>query len=208
MIGKRSAPPYVSTRSSPLLCRLSPWSRPPSISPSSFCCSLNGRSLWDHEVIPSQPNITSSPAPSPVLYLATMGQLSYIFYIYLKANATRTALKSAKALEQINAVKSGLPLHLSENFPANHDDARWESQHPWIAVQRHQLAIVLDFMILSISRSLAIGGAQSERPKNRSMAADAARRILLSFNAALPRFHEIAVVICSFCSSIWDLLGH
>lgn len=172
--------------------RLSPWSRPPSISPSSFCCTLSSHSPYDNDVIPSRLSASSSgQIPSPVQYLGVMGQLSYIFYIYLKANAARTIMKSTKALEEIEAVKKGLQLHLSSQFPANADDARWEASLPWIATQRNQLAMVFDFMILAISRSLAFAGQLEDRSKYRTMAVNAARQLLWRFNTKLARFQKL-----------------
>jgi hypothetical protein len=100
-------------------------------------------------------------------------------------------MKSIKALEEISAVRKSLPLHLSQSFPANNDDAEWELLYPWVTIQRHQLATVLDFMVLGIARSLAIAGNENDRPSYRVMATEAARRILKGFTSSAPRIQKL-----------------
>ncbi|KIW05080.1 uncharacterized protein PV09_04228 [Verruconis gallopava] len=170
---------------------LGPWSRPPSISPASFCCSISGNGRFDHEVLPSSSSGGTSSSPSPVQYLTVMARLAYIFYIYFKANATRTAMKTTKALDEIDAVRRSLPLHLSPHFPANSDDFEWEKQHPWVTFQRYQISVVIDFMVLATARSLAIARHIEDKQKYRTIATAAARRLLLSFTGTAPRFFKL-----------------
>ncbi|KAH0170452.1 hypothetical protein KCU67_g2635, partial [Aureobasidium melanogenum] len=168
---------------------LGSWSRPPSITPASFCCKFSTENDANHDAILETPTHTSSP--SPLVYQSDMCRLSYIFYIYIKVNTHQNASKFIKALEEIEIVKRNLPLHLSTKFPANIDDEEWEATHPWITFQRYLINHSIDFMMLSIARTLAMGNIGSESTRYRDAAMSAATNIIHSYLAPVARVYKL-----------------
>jgi len=122
-----------------------------------------------------------------------MARLSYIFYIYIKANASHSVMKFSKAIDEINAIRRSLPLHLSSHFPANTDDQTWEQQYTWVPFQRYLIGQAIDFMQLSIARILAISKQTKadESQRYRTLASDAAVRILQSYVGEHPREYKL-----------------
>ncbi|KAG9852201.1 hypothetical protein KCU98_g3603, partial [Aureobasidium melanogenum] len=168
---------------------LGSWSRPPSITPASFCCKFSTENDANHDAILETPTHTSSP--SPLVYQSVMCRLSYIFYIYIKVNTHQNASKFIKALEEIEIVKRNLPLHLSTKFPANIDDEEWEATHPWITFQRYLINHSIEFMMLSIARTLAMGNIGSETTRYRDAAMAAATNIIHSYLAPVARVYKL-----------------
>ncbi|KAH0343408.1 hypothetical protein KCU83_g8838, partial [Aureobasidium melanogenum] len=168
---------------------LGSWSRPPSITPASFCCKFSTDNDANHDAILETPTHTSSP--SPLVYQSVMCRLSYIFYIYIKVNTHQNASKFIKALEEIEIVKRNLPLHLSTKFPANIDDEEWEATHPWITFQRYLINHSIEFMMLSIARTLAMGNIGSETTRYRDAATAAATNIIHSYLAPVARVYKL-----------------
>jgi hypothetical protein len=120
-----------------------------------------------------------------------MCRLSYIFYIYIKVNTHQKASKFIKALEEVEIVKRNLPLHLSTKFPANIDDEEWEATHPWITFQRYLINHAIDFMMLSIARTLAMGNIGSESNRYRDAAMASATSIISSYLAPVARVYKL-----------------
>jgi hypothetical protein len=120
-----------------------------------------------------------------------MCRLSYIFYIYIKVNTHQNASKFIKALEEVEIVKRNLPLHLSTKFPANIDDEEWEATHPWITFQRYLINHAIDFMMLSIARTLAMGNIGSESNRYRDAAMASATSIISSYLAPVARVYKL-----------------
>jgi len=120
-----------------------------------------------------------------------MCRLSYIFYIYIKVNTHQNASKFIKALEEVEIVKRNLPLHLSTKFPANIDDEEWEATHPWITFQRYLINHAIDFMMLSIARTLAMGNIGSESNKYRDAAMASATSIINSYLSPVARVYKL-----------------
>lgn len=161
--------------------RLGVWSRPPSISPASFCCQLETQVRLDSNVA----------TPTPFHYHSIMSRLAYIFYIYIKANTHHTRPKFAKAIEEIRAVKESLPLYMSPMFPATIDDEDWERENPWVPFQRYLITHVLEFMQLSIARILATKELGDDAGKYRALAVESAKAILYSYSTLVPRFYRL-----------------
>ncbi|THY16332.1 hypothetical protein D6D00_08933 [Aureobasidium pullulans] len=172
---------------------LGSWSRPPAITPASFCCKFSTENEANHDVIIETPTHTSSP--SPLVYQSVMCRLSYIVYIYIKVNTHQNASKFIKALEEIEIVKRNLPLHLSNKFPANIDDEEWEATHSWITFQRFLITHGIDFMLLSIARTLAMGNIGSEQTRYREAAMASAMSILHSYLSPVPRVYKLVWTI-------------
>lgn len=120
-----------------------------------------------------------------------MCRLSYIFYIYIKVNTHQNAAKFTKALEEIEIVKRNLPLHLSTKFPANIDDEEWEATHPWITFQRYLINHSIEFMMLSIARTLAMGNIGIESTRYRDAAMAAATNIIKSYLSPVARVYKL-----------------
>ncbi|CAN9154446.1 unnamed protein product [Alternaria alternata] len=182
---------------------LASWSRPPSISPASFCCYVSTISRQDDYILP-RGLMTDSPAshesntlapPSPAHYHSIMCRVSYIIYLYIKANTHQTNLKFIKAIEEVETVRRDLPLHLSPSFPANEDDRIWESQHPWIPFQRYLIHYVLDFITLTIARVLIPKDAEDDPINSRHLALQSANRILNYYAAPAPRMYRLVWVV-------------
>lgn len=124
-----------------------------------------------------------------------MCRLAYIFYIYIKVNTHHTASKYIKAMEEIEAVRRNLPLHLSSKFPANIDDEEWESEHPWVPFQRYLITHALDFMQLSIARILTMSNLGSDSSRYRTLASSHAMSILQNYLSPLPRVYKLVWVV-------------
>jgi hypothetical protein len=124
-----------------------------------------------------------------------MCRISYIVYLYIKVNTHQTDLKFMKAIEEVQAVRRDLPLHLSPNFPANEDDRIWELEHPWIPFQRYQIHYVLDFILLTIARVLIPKEAGDDPTNSRHLALQSANRILNYYAAPVPRVYRLVWVI-------------
>lgn len=148
--------------------------------------------------------MTDSPAshesntlapPSPAHYHSIMCRVSYIIYLYIKANTHQTNLKFIKAIEEVETVRRDLPLHLSPSFPANEDDRIWESQHPWIPFQRYLIHYVLDFITLTIARVLIPKDAEDDPINSRHLALQSANRILNYYAAPAPRMYRLVWVV-------------
>jgi hypothetical protein len=139
-------------------------------------------------------NATTS-SPSPVVYQSVLCRLSYIFYIYIKVNTHQTASKFVKAMEEIETVRRNLPLHLSSKFPANIDDEEWESEHPWVTFQRYCITHSLEFMQLSIARTLAMGNIGGDTTRYREAAMNSATSILHSYMMPVPRVYKLVWTI-------------
>ncbi|KAK1919025.1 hypothetical protein P3342_001155 [Pyrenophora teres f. teres] len=178
---------------------LGSWSRPPSISPASFCCQVSTGTSHDDYVLPGI-RVADSPAsfdsinlgtPSPAHYHSIMSRLAYVLYLYVKANTHQTHLKFAKAIEEIQNVQRDLPLHLSPSFPANEDDRQWESEHPWIPFQRYLITYVLDFLLLSIARVLIPKKLEDDSTTFRQLAIQCANRILNHYAIPVPRVYRL-----------------
>lgn len=142
-----------------------------------------------------------------------MSRLSYIVYIYLKANTHQTSAKLAKAVEEIQKVQSTLPLHLSEKFPANNDDRLWEAKHPWVSFQRYLMAYVLDFLQLSITRLLVPKSPHEDGKGFREVALQCALRLLHRYAAPAPRIYRLvwAVSAATTAAALYvslDMLVH
>jgi len=120
-----------------------------------------------------------------------MARLSYVLYLYIKANTHQTHLKFAKAIEEIQSVQRDLPLHLSPSFPANEDDRQWESEHPWIPFQRYLITYVLDFLLLSIARVLIPKKPEDDPTTFRQLALQCANRILEHYATPVPRVYRL-----------------
>lgn len=179
--------------------RLGSWSRPPSISPASFCCQASTASSHGDYVLPSSCTVASPGSsdsvilgpPSPAHYHSIMCRLSYIVYIYIKANTHHTHLKFSKAIEEIQNVRRDLPLHLSPSFPVTEDDRIWESEHPWVPFQRYLITYVLDFLLLSISRVLIPKNPEDDTSISRQLALQSANRILDHYAKPAPRVYRL-----------------
>ncbi|KAF2845602.1 hypothetical protein T440DRAFT_472514 [Plenodomus tracheiphilus IPT5] len=178
---------------------LSSWGRPPTISPASFCCQFSLHRDFD-TTIPTEPMFSNGQTPSetsnlvtpsPAHYHSIMSRLSYIIYIYIKGNAQQTPPKLAKAVEEIEKVRAGLPLHLSSIFPANDEDTQWERQYPWIHFQRYLISYVIDFMQLSILRLLVLKDSEEGATDYRKLAIEAALRQLNRYAAPAPRVFRL-----------------
>jgi hypothetical protein len=100
-----------------------------------------------------------------------------------------------KAIEEVQAVRRDLPLHLSQNFPANEDDRIWELEYPWIPFQRHQIHYVLDFLLLTIARVLIPEDTRDNPTNSRQLALQSANRILNYYAAPTPRVYKLVWVI-------------
>ncbi|KAJ5029411.1 hypothetical protein J3E72DRAFT_232471 [Bipolaris maydis] len=182
---------------------LGSWVRPPSISPASFCCQPSTTSSHGEYFMPSFYTIgspgssesTNLEPPSPAHYHSILCRLSYIVYIYIKANTHQTHLKFVKAIEEITAVRRDLPLHLSPGFPANEDDVIWESEYPWISFQRYLIAYVLDFLLLSIARVLNPQESRDDSMNYRQLALESANRILDHYAKPVPRVYRLVWVV-------------
>ncbi|KAI4942308.1 hypothetical protein J4E86_010110 [Alternaria arbusti] len=181
---------------------LGSWSRPPSISPASFCCHVSTLTSQDDYILPRTP-MADSPAsfesgnlatPSPAHYHSIMCRVSYIVYIYIKANTHQTNLKFIKAIEEVQTVRRDLPLHLSPNFPANEDDRIWELEYPWIPFQRYQIHYVIDFLLLTIARVLSPENPDDD-PNFRQLALQSANNILNYYAKPVPRVYRLVWVI-------------
>jgi hypothetical protein len=120
-----------------------------------------------------------------------MCRISYIVYVYIKANTHRTRLKFAKAIEEIEIVRRDLPLHLSSSFPATEDDKQWETEHPWIPFQRYLIAYVIDFVLLSIARVLIPTNPEDDSANSRQLALQSASRILNRYATPVPRVYRL-----------------
>lgn len=124
-----------------------------------------------------------------------MSRLAYIFYIYIKANTHHTPSKFSKAIEEITTVRTNLPLHLTNQFPATQDDEQWETEHPWVPFQRFLLTQVIDFMLLSIARVLAVKELGANTSKYRHLALDSATRLLRNYSTPVPRTYKLVWVV-------------
>jgi hypothetical protein len=179
--------------------RLGSWSRPPSIAPSSFCCQFSPHFTANDDIFPSfeapaspaSIDTTDTTTPSPVLYHSVMSKISYIFYIYIKVNTHQTPSKFAKAIEALQAVRKGLPLHLSTNFPANHEDEQWEREHPWVPFQRYLITLIFNFMQLSIARVLSTKELGDATERYRTLATGSAITILQNYATSVPRSYRL-----------------
>ncbi|KAH7366683.1 hypothetical protein BKA66DRAFT_591987 [Pyrenochaeta sp. MPI-SDFR-AT-0127] len=178
---------------------LGSWSRPPSISPASFCCQFSTQETVDSNIVPTV-RFPASPAsaesialatPSPAHYHSIMSRLAYIFYIYIKANTHHTTSKFAKAIEEIQVVQKTLPLHLSPSFPASENDMQWEVEHPWVPLQRYLLTHVIDFLQLGIARGLVSKEPRDDMAQFRKLALDSSTRILHNYAIQVPRVYRL-----------------
>jgi hypothetical protein len=133
--------------------------------------------------------------PSPAHYHSIMCRISYIVYLYIKANTHQTNLKFVKAIEEVQTVQRDLPLHLSQAFPANEDDRIWELEHPWIPFQRYQIHYVLDFSLLTIARVLLPKDAEEDPINARQLALQSANNILNYYAKPVPRVYRLVWVI-------------
>lgn len=133
--------------------------------------------------------------PSPIHYHFAMSRLAYVFYIYIKANTHHTPSKFSKAIEEITTVRTNLPLHLTDQFPATQDDEQWELEHPWVPFQRFLLTQVIDFMLLSIARVLAVKELGANTSKYRHVALESATRILRNYSRPVPRTYKLVWVV-------------
>jgi hypothetical protein len=140
---------------------------------------------------PSSSESTNLEPPSPAHYHSIMCRISYIVYVYIKANTHRTRLKFAKAIEEIEIVRRDLPLHLSSSFPATEDDKQWETEHPWIPFQRYLIAYVIDFVLLSIARVLIPTNPEDDSANSRQLALQSASRILNRYATPVPRVYRL-----------------
>lgn len=140
---------------------------------------------------PGSSESTNLEPPSPAHYHSILSRLSYIIYIYIKANTHQTHLKFVKAIEEITAVRRDLPLHLSPGFPANEDDIIWESEYHWIPFQRYLIAYVLDFLLLSIARVLNPQESRDDSTNYRQLALESANRILDHYAKPVPRVYRL-----------------
>ena len=120
-----------------------------------------------------------------------MSRVSYIFYIYIKVNTHQTPSKFAKAIEALQAVRGGLPLHLSKNFPVSHEDEQWEREHPWVPFQRYLITFIFDFMQLSIARVLSTKELGDATERYRTLATESANRILQNYATQVPRSYRL-----------------
>ncbi|EOA85090.1 uncharacterized protein SETTUDRAFT_137453 [Exserohilum turcica Et28A] len=200
---------------------LGSWSRPPSISPASFCCQASTASKHGDYVLISSYSMSSPGSsdsanlepPSPAHYHSIMCRLAYIVYLYIKANTHQTHLKFSKAIEEIQAVQRDLPLHLSPSFPATEDDRIWESEHPWIPFQRYLITYVFDFLLLTIARVLIPRNPEDDAAISRQLALQCANRILNHYATPVPRIYRLvwAVSAATVAASVYislDMLAN
>lgn len=142
-----------------------------------------------------------------------MSRLAYIFYIYIKVNTHHTPSKFAKAIEEIQTIQRNLPLHLSQNFPANNSDIQWEVEHPWVPLQRYLLTHVIDFLQLGITRVLVSQELGDETTKFRKLALDSSNRILQNYAIQVPRVYRLiwTVSAATVAAAVYislDILAH
>jgi hypothetical protein len=181
------------------ICRLGSWSRPPSISPASFCCNFSTQDKFGSNILAtasswstaSTTETSSLSTPSPAHYHSIMSRLAYIFYVYIKANNHQTLSKLTKAIEEVESVRKDLPLHLSPHFPANDDDRQWESENSWVPFQRYLVSHVLDFLELGIARVLVSKGTETDPTEHRKLAVRLSSSILRNYAIPVPRVYRL-----------------
>jgi hypothetical protein len=138
---------------------------------------------------------TTTSRPSPILYQSVMCRLSYIFYICVKTNKYQITSRYIRAMEEIETVRRNLPIYLSSKFPANIDDEEWESEFPWVTFQRYCITHSLEFMQLSIARTLAMGNMGGDSTRYRETAMNSANNILHSYMTTVPRVYKLVWTI-------------